>query len=157
MILSDSLFNAVRHIRRLYPQLKRSEIPNDALRNALATGRDKLQSVMDFVEAYAFLKARGHQSQAAFIAVFLPDAGAYLKPLINRVCAGVSITEGSDVYRSALRVAMDDVTVFDLWDDAIATAELERLSDEVGETSKVGREALRIRDCIVSVQHTAPH
>jgi hypothetical protein len=148
--MTDPLLGAVRNIRKLYPDLKRSEISNDTLRNAVEQGGSALSKIMPLIEQYAHLRVRGHAAQPAFIAVFMAGTGNYLISILNLSVAGVDIIDSSAVYKSAYRAEWDSIDVDDLWNDHIAINEFQRLADDAGEDSKIGRAAIRMRDATLA-------
>jgi hypothetical protein len=153
MFLNDKLLRAVTHIKKLHPELKRTHIANEVINSALNQNRrTSLHTILPFIEAYAFLKVRGHHPTAAFIAVFASEAGGYVARHVNRANEGASIIESSDVFKQVFQLAFDDVEIDDLWNTAIAVSELERLAAECGERSTVGKEAAKMKDCILATR-----
>jgi hypothetical protein len=148
--MTDPLLRAVKNIRKLYPDLKSGEVSNDTLRNAVEKGGAAMSKLMPMIEQYAYLRVRGHAAQPAFIAVFMAGVGNYLIPILNLSVAGVDIIDSSAVYKSAYRAEWDSIDVDDLWNDHIAINEFQRLADDAGEDSKIGRAAIRMRDATLA-------
>jgi hypothetical protein len=84
----------------------------------------------------------------------MADTGSYLMHGLNRSFNGVHLLEATSVYKSAHRAEWESIGVYDLWNDQIAIAEFERLAEDAGEDTQIGRAARRIRDSVVAYKST---